>query len=401
MSSTDILSKWTDGSVDADELVNLFAFYFGSARRDEDGWIRYPSDGPAAMRANARSDGTVHLERRPALTSASLRNLERKIETDLVVSTGPSPVTSVMFTSRSVEGHYQAPRAAFRIGPVPPAAPRPAWVVADHPFVFETSVPGSADWLVTSYRASRSAQRWAWVLNALLTEGIRLPSNGYRWILSGADDAPLAEERIQYLPEMYWFSGLGQPNPVLPEGGAEMSRTTTAQYYARLGRDSSPLDLPASLDSSIASYLALTDVHQRRFLQAAQWFAAAGDMAASHRSSMVVALVAAIETLAFEASPATPCRHCGHDTSTRPTRRFKDFLAQMAPGFPRAVADRLYEMRSRLVHGLGTLLQDEPLAMPFKSALLDEQQQTYLLSAVVRTSMVNWLSVVAGQSWAP
>lgn len=397
MTNRGVLSEWADGTVDPDELLDQVAAYFESGRQESDGWIRYPSDGPLAMRASAPPDGTVRFERGPALTPMMLDELHSRVESKLAATTGPTRLTRVMFTSRRVEGYYEAPSGAFRIGPVPPTAPRPEQILADHPFVFEASVPGSADATATGYRVSRAAQRWAWILNALLIQGIRLPGNvvQHHWSLCGPPAPPFGEARIQYAQEMYWFEGLGDPSYALPEGGPAIASIDATEYYGRLGLDSSPFDLPSTIDGSIAAYLALNSTDRRRFLQAAQWFSAAGNVALVHRSSMFVALVAAIETLAFAPFPGKPCPNCGHDTSPGPTGRFKDFLARMAPGFPRGAADRLYDVRSSLVHGIETLLQDEPLATTFKSSLLAEQQQTRMLYSLVRAALVNWLSRAA------
>lgn len=401
MRGPDLLADLAAGAVVLDELLDLVAGYFGSGQQDPDGWIRYPADGPVAVRAFARADGELQLERGPALTRDRVDDLRSRIETNLLASTGPASVTRAMFTGRRVEGYYEPPNEAFRVGPVPPTAPRPPQLMADHPFVFEARVAGSADFMVTGYRASREAQRWAWVLNALLLDGVRLQSNILQghWVLSGAPGAALSERRIEWAQDMYWFDGLGAPGYVLPQEGPEIRRADVGEYYSRQGNDGSTLDVPSSLDASIEAYLALTAADRGRFLRAAQWFAAAREVAVAHRSSMFVALVAAIETLAFDQGRvAVPCPKCGRDVSSGPTGRFKDFLVEMAPGVPRAAADRLYGIRSRLVHGFETLQQDEPLAVTFKSSLLAEQEQTYMLHTLVRSALINWLNAAGAKS---
>jgi len=113
-------------------------------------------------------------------------------------------------------------------------------------------------------------------------------------------------------------------------------------------------------------------------------------------SAWYIAQVAAIETLVYQHEPADPCSECGRDKNQRPTARFKDFLETYAPGAgSRTEIDRLYSVRSGLVHG-GTLLHhDSPFGGGMLTFASNERDSMDRLSRAVSIAMVNWLRAQA------
>jgi hypothetical protein len=109
-------------------------------------------------------------------------------------------------------------------------------------------------------------------------------------------------------------------------------------------------------------------------------------------------LVAAIESLASSDASSPVCGTCGRPRD-EPTRRFKDFLEKYSPGAGnRSSIDRLYKMRSSLVHGTSMLRADDSPSWAFTPDRLDEHADLDRLHQAVRVSLVNWLREAAREA---
>jgi hypothetical protein len=64
----------------------------------------------------------------------------------------------------------------FQIMPAPPTAPRPNMLLAEHPFVLDFALEGSADFRISQARYIRRASDLMLVLNLLLRQRISSPT---------------------------------------------------------------------------------------------------------------------------------------------------------------------------------------------------------------------------------
>jgi hypothetical protein len=393
----DLLADLYGDRADHDELLDEISSFFGSARYDGSGNIAYPSGGEAFLNVRCDSGGVVDIQPGPSFDPTRFESLRQSVLNSLVESKGPMARLAILFSGRPTVGQHRVGEIGLQIYPVPDQAPRPDVVIADHPFVVEFSVSGSREWHVSLARGMRETERWTWVLNTVLTHTVRgIPSKNtsHHWVLWPPEGGPPLETRIHWAQEYYGYSDLNlQPVQSQASVAPPIALIPDDVYYSRMGlRVDSVLDLPESFDRLVVTYASLGRAQRDRFLRAAQWFYVAREILAFHASSGMAALVTAIETLAYEARDRSACPCCGLDTSPGPTARFKDFLDQFVPeAGNRTAVGRLYTIRSNIVHGLNSLLSDEPWTITFKPSLLDEMEEVSTLFRATRLALVRWL----------
>jgi hypothetical protein len=106
-----------------------------------------------------------------------------------------------------------------------------------------------------------------------------------------------------------------------------------------------------------------------------------------------MALILAVEALMPPPESGKSCEACKRSVGKGPTRRFKEFLARHAPigeAFSRE-PDRLYEIRSKLVHGGGLLLSDREFLGTTGLEGFEDWQRRFRLHQFVQIAIVNWL----------
>lgn len=173
-------------------------------------------------------------------------------------------------------------------------------------------------------------------------------------------------------------------------------------YYGSFGVNSGEsLQLPATLPESLACYADLDEEKRTLFCRASYWTNVSSRVQGISWSAAYAALVSAVEV--FLPNPANLCA-CGRPTSEDrcpicnqpnegPTKQFRDFVDQYAPGVPNAKRNRLYKVRSDLLHG-STLMPGDLAEIGFRvsPARSEAWRDYYLLSDIVQVVMVNWLA---------
>jgi len=391
------LHRFHADQVDPDELLSILSSHFGRAESHREGEVFFPGAKDFRVRLRVDNDAIVDLELGHGLAVSEASDLAREVREKLVENQSPVVARGIVFCSIPVVGHYLAPEDAFHLIPAPPQAPRPPAFVGDHPLVIEFPVTSSSDGLITAYRTGHALARWIWFLNAVLLDRFASYSRARQsWFLTVGD--------LNAQPEVRWGSaGYFIPDWVPPAGGftlpvgPEIASRPQDDYYTRRGVSvNETLTLPDSFEADVRRFLALGPGSRNRFLQGGQWVTASRDLWGSHMSAWYIAQVAAIETLVHQDEPPDVCAECGRDKNQRPTARFKDFLERYAPGTgSRTEIDRLYSVRSGLVHG-GTLLHhDSPFGGGMLAFATNEREPMDRLSLAVTIAMVNWLRAKA------
>ncbi len=396
--TSDVLADLFGNEVDHDELLELLIGHFGGAQQADNGDILIPGARADKLRVKAAGERLGAISRGPSLTATELSELQAEVRSKLVTGQAPGVGSGIGFSLAPVDGWFRAPGGAFQILPAPPAAPRPPVAYAEHPFLLEFPLVRSPDSLVNINRRARSSSEWIWFLNAVLTERVSQPRRRSRhaWVICPDDVSGLGPARPPvWAQEYYDIPGLEafRDDFSLPSGDPIRFMPSDAYYGAPgivMGR---PLTLPESLPESARRFSNLAGSDRTKFLRAAQWIAAAHDLWDAHISSYYVALVAAIEALAYEPQSVDRCSKCGRDKNQRPTAAFKDFLIAYAPGSgSRTQIDDLYRFRSGIVHGTALLDHDSPGAFHFKASALAQDERMSRLSRLVRVVVVNWLA---------
>jgi hypothetical protein len=388
-------------SVDPHELLSLLLAHFGHAESDHEGTIAFPKRASARLIIRVRKALISNVQPGPAFEDAEAVDLGAKIERSLLDEQPPKVATGIAFSTHPVLGYFRAPEDVFQIFPAPPEAPRPPYLLGDHPFLLEYRFSPSSDGQVSNYRRSRALSEWVWFMNATLRDHISLigPRSRHIWGLAAEDLDATTEWLPRWVQEFYSIQGLMFISDHYRDAKSPAIDLVPEEvYYSRLGLSADPMVLPDSWSADIARLARVPAETRGRFLQAGHWLTAAHDMWDFHISSWYVAQVAAIETLAHKDTIRDPCPECGADRNPGPTRRFKDFLDQHAPGSgSRTELDDLYAVRSGLVHG-GTLLSHDS---PFGGGLLgfgEERSHMDRLYLAVGRSLISWLRAASSES---
>ena len=113
----------------------------------------------------------------------------------------------------------------------------------------------------------------------------------------------------------------------------------------------------------------------------------------------------AIEAMVEDEKRPEKCPACGGLKENGPTKKFREFLEKYAPfeapsAEDRKVRNELYELRSRLAHGVRIFLEDtdqHSVAMASTQSA-EEDQQIKLILRFTRIALVNWLLSQPDQS---
>ena len=186
------------------------------------------------------------------------------------------------------------------------------------------------------------------------------------------------------------------------DGLKPLDRVDAKSYYTQFGViPGTPLQLPISIEDSLAAYDKLTSDARAKFCRASYWAQVSAKVFTISQSASFAALVSAIEV--FLPNPEHRCTKCGRHTSTNccsechqpqagPTKAFRDFLEEFVPGIPAAHRNKLYSVRSSLSHGSSLVAGDlAEIGFRFTPKLTESWQERLLLSEIVQLVLVNWL----------
>lgn len=328
----------------------------------------------------------------PTLTPADLEDLQRKVAEELLADAGSLVGRVVFFTQLPVDGWFRY-RKDFQILAVPSEAPRPPYLLADHPLILEFQFRSTPNAIVAVIRRAVRERQLELLLNAFLSPGVhrlRSAARG-RWVLAPREaDEPLP---VIFAQEMYTWEGLNVVGKDLSSPGDRpaMSLASPDEYYNRLGLSyKHVLDLPSNLGEVMDRFFALAEADRERFLRACFWFQQ-GSRAQS-ASVRFTAIISAVETLMPPTTTSPRCRECGRSKGPGTTKQFASFVDSFAPWIPAEERSRLYGLRSALSHG-GTLLHSDRATLlgGLEPSAVKEWFARDIALRLVRAVLLGWL----------
>lgn len=280
--ASEIWERLHADEVEGEELYEAMSHHFGQAQSDGRGLVGFPDLSNARMRLLIADDKVSAIEPGPNYAEADTEALEEAVTKTLIDDQVPSVAANIAFATRPTMGSFGAPEDAFQIVPAPAEAPRPPAIVGQHPFVLEFSVVTSPDSFVTLSRRSRAFAKWVWFLNATLTDQITAIGNRARqvWVICpdwGSDE--WSPPKTTWGQEYYGVEGFNGLPGEFSIGHDPIVPIADDVYYARRGLTvGETLVVPSTFADTVARFLHLRDSSREKFLQAAQWRAAANGL---------------------------------------------------------------------------------------------------------------------------
>ena len=398
MTDTHLFNTLHAGEVEEAELTQILSEHFQGAAQFSEDEITYPGhQTDFALTLVYRKDRLADIRPGPRLTAQDVETLQRRVDEELLASPGARVGAEILFANLPVTGWFRY-RDAFQLLPVPPQAPRPPFLMGEHPFLLEFRFPDSTNWQIRRLRRAIRGRQVELALAGLLEGSIHSLGTitRHHWVVPPHTEGETWT--VAYCQEMYTSPDilLERDEFSSVEELPRLEALEPSSYYARLGiRPGESLKIPNTLESLLNRLYALTPKWRDRFLRGCFWFQHASRVHASSRSAAFTALISAVEALMPEEQSAGRCPACGRPSGKGPTQRFADFVAKYAlPGDGlEAERKKFYAIRSKLSHG-GTLLHSDysawsPGLTPKQTGeWADSRAAWHLVEAV----LVNWLS---------
>ena len=300
----------------------------------------------------------------------------------------------VFFGIFPVDGYWRY-RDDWQIIPAPPQAPRPDVVIADHPFIVELRVPSNSG-RVTLDATIRGRRAWELqlMLNLVLRGrikrfGARAPDHTWAYVPDGERSS-----KVQWVQPGYFIADwVDQSRDFTPiDGSVPLPEVSDEVYRTRRGIGLDDVfEIPAVLGRLIDASHTVPPETRDRFLHACYWYERSGAAWNMSVSLGHIAAVNAIETM-MPPGPVDRCPECGLNRAPGVTRRFHDFLERYAPLVPADDRERIYKLRSSLVHDGQLFDIDRP--GPWAALIPRDQKQRDTFQAariVARDAIINWL----------
>lgn len=389
------------------ELLQIMLIFFGRAESKPKGY-RYQKDGTDYF-LEVQLDRTgkiVKISPSKAFPSEELSNIESKIKETLINNQVPGIGQIVAFSSEKVEGYFRY-KDLFQIIPIPDIAPKPEVMVADHPFLLQFSYIACPNMTIDSMRRSEKSTVYINLLN--LFSNVRITSGSryarFSWIMNTEDPNNWTSEWRQ---EGYTYKGFsGKIDQYTPIDKFPLIKQILHQkYYLGLPVITSrPLKFPDNLEKSFDLALSLNGQDWEKFFMACSWYYQTEAIWGESNSSSFLALVNAIECLTEKPEK---CPECGQTITEgiercnscsqpkyRVTKKFKKFLEKYVPFLEKRFSKEkklLYEVRSKLSHGLNLLIRDlEPWYFMMNIQAEEQYDLQRNLNFITRTAIYNWL----------
>ena len=203
----------------------------------------------------------------PAITAELEEQMRTAIDRDLRGPTKHAVWRSVLFSSRPVDGWWRY-RTDFQIVPVPADAPRPKFLLADHPFIVDFEFLDSANWQIRNLRTARKAYELELLLDLFLRTPITSHTSRGRhhWIITQDGDA----FDVRFVSEGYFIAGFEHLLEHLPDVGEclPLAALDAETYYHPRHGYADTLTVPAELAPLFDAFGSLMEDERERFLRA-------------------------------------------------------------------------------------------------------------------------------------
>ena len=377
-----ISERWID--LDSDELRVLlhhrFGYTLGQYAGDHDPRLYLPQAGPQSRIAlTYQGNKIVAIEPGQAFDAAEWKQVSQEIEHSILDGT-PKTGRDYSFSSSPVQGSWRGRRSGVQILPAPESAPRGG---AAHPFILEFPIKHSDLPFITNHRRIREHRKITLLLNLLL-EGrtsCLTQRHDHLWAIVFPDEVKWVREGY-YAPLCHHVLN-EQSSPAVNR----IEEVKPEEYYAtkasNVGRG---LQVPANLDESICRYLlSLPPDDKKKFDRATSWLDVSRRQWTISASATFAAHVSAIEALIAVRDKGA-------------VQRFKKFTETYAPGVGQTSRNRIYDLRSDIVHGSELIELDNALAFGWDPLPLKQGNLLEDLSMITRVAMRNWLKSKSTES---
>ena len=397
MTGDNLYETFHVSGVEQAELESVLLDYFHGARSVTADEIVYPGDATEYALKLSYEDGTlVGIFPGPKLTASDIEAVQAKVASELLSSEGARVGRYILFGSVPVSGYFHY-RDRFQILPVPPDAPRPEFLLGDHPFLLEFQFPATSNSMLRQARRAARERECELLATGLLEFSIHGLGRMARhhWVLPQSD--PKEPWRSVYCQEMYTWPGLSlEGDRFTPtEGLGSLMEIAPQEYYSRSGiSPERHLEIPSNLTALLDTFYALAKRNRERFLRACFWFQQAHRAYSRSRSASFTALIGAVEALIPRERTSSVCPECRRTLGPGATQQFAEFVERFAPGsgLPEAERKRFYGIRSALSHG-GALLHSDRTDWSggFGPRQIKEWDDIGTAWSLVRVVLVNWL----------
>ncbi len=360
ISDQELFRRLHAAEMDDGELESIFSNHFSSATSPHPNRVIFPntdSEERAAITLTFKQGRLDAISAGPALSDADLAALEGAIELELSPAE-PATGTSVLFANIPVEGAFRY-RDLFQIIPVPADAPRPDFLIADHPFLLQFKFRGGHSNLVRASRQERQRQRLQLLLATLLEGQVRGRGlySKHHWVALPPSEGAQSDSR--YCQEIYTSESvaklMGSASFCDVDRFPGLSAIDPVEYYTRIGiRAGQTLAVPANLTELLDRFDLASYDDQERFVRASFWFNHAQSVFTSSTSACFTALISAIESLMPHQDSVAACPTCKRPIGKGATQRLREFLDDYVPAEPKFQASRAalyWQFRSQLSHG--------------------------------------------------
>jgi hypothetical protein len=337
----------------------------------------------------------VAIEPGQAFDDSEWDRISEEIEDSILA--GPMKVgRDYSFSSFRVPGSWRGERSGVQILPPPDDAPRAPVEMAEHPFILECPIKASNFSPVTDHRRMQEHGKLTLLLNVLLAGRTNLQPlrSEHSWVRAPIDNNDFEIKWCQ----QYFFAKLSKVviNDLSPAAAEQLEEMEPEEYYTTVGHDGKGLRVPADLDESICCYTALSAEKRAKFDRATFWVDMASRQWNISVSASFAALVSAIESLTERGEiHQFECPTCGKPAQHEvpgATRRFKDFFDTYAPGVAlEKRRDKMYSLRSGILHGGGLMQLDQNLAFGWDPPWRNEHELLEDLWGLTQVALRNWL----------
>jgi hypothetical protein len=253
------------------------------------------------------------------------------------------------------------------------------------PFIIEVAVPRSEDGLLESTIGIKILNQYEALLSVLLIQNLTTARTMKRQWTSIWDG-----EQINYhLLDAGFDVGEDGQQESFSEIDIKCAPIYAGDdYLNHLWFQDKEILLPPNLPDLITKYLGLSKPIRAAFNRACYWFSL-GLENQSNPPISIVAFSSAIECLLPNRGEIL-CGTCERREGNGATKNFKLHLRKYAP-IPESIApdrDKLYDVRSKLVHGRRL----ESVDLDWLSPLCSDDDKNFLICLMARRVLVNWLA---------
>ena len=359
-------------------MHGLRKFVFTDPETDQSLTVSYTNRGSVVLSGNLSK-----------ARQAAIRDDVRRI---LIDNQEPCIAERIAYAGRPVRGQFTL-EGQFQILPISDSFLKAKGAYGNrNPFRLRYVYKSSPDLVVDASRYHSRAVKYATLLNAFLDTSIQVErsSPDFGWVLDpGWPSVPSYWHQLGFtFPGQNGKPGKWQDTSEI----APLERTPYQEYYTARDPHRTIFRIPSNLEVSLTAALALKGEDEARFIRAIRWLYQSVGLWEHSQSATFVALVSALESL-VEPLPPERCTNCGQ-LQYLISKRFRSFLNKHVPGvdsFPKE-RDLLYQVRSRLVHGLQLLERDLNVNALFYNLQFRKDIQLHETLELITTIAVhNWL----------